>query len=83
MSIPLSYVDCLRRCQRALLQEGLALTAIDSMPGKEPVLFQSELKDRGKVKIIPDLLALARSLELVTDEEVPAGAWAAQRELTR
>jgi len=81
MSVPVTWNETYNRCRLALLQQNIALTAINTMPGiKEPILFQAELRDKGKVKLVPDLLKLARDLDVIDQQEVPAGEWAAMRE---
>ena len=72
--VPVTWNEVYARCKRVMLSKGRALTAIQALPPKPPILWESELKQNGKTKVVPDLWKLALELAVVEDGvEVPHG----------
>jgi hypothetical protein len=77
MPIPVDFNTVFARCKRVMLNKGHALIAITNAAKPAPIIWESELRPGGKVKVVPDLEKLARDLGVMEDFEVSGSDWAA------
>jgi hypothetical protein len=78
MPIPVDFHTVYARCRRVMLSKGRALTAITNSARPEPIIWEFELRENGKTRVVPDLEKLARDLGVMDPEEVRGSDWAVQ-----
>jgi hypothetical protein len=80
MSIPIDFLSVMARCKKVLAKSGKTLTAITTVSGFAPVVWEHQLKEGGRTRAIKNFEQYARDLDCLSPEECKNGEWASLHE---